>query len=93
MNPIKELLEILLDRYENNSIYMVQWAGLCWAISRMYDDGVISAQEEVILIEHLHSNKPEWAWAGYWWPEGQTKPRIEFLKQLIMKYETQCQSK
>ena len=93
MKPIKELLEILLDRYENNSIYMIQWAGLCWAISRLYDDGVISEIEDSILTSYLYSNKPEWAWSGYWWTEGKVEPRVKFLKQLITKYETQCQSK
>ena len=87
MRDIKTLLEILLYQYKNNMVYGIQLLGLCMAISRLTVAGVISAQEEVILIEHLHSNKPKWAWGGYWWTEGDVPPRIKFLKQLISKLE------
>ena len=83
MRDIKTLLEILLYKYENDMVYKIQRNGLCWAIQRLRKRNIISAQEEVILIEHLHSNKPEWACDGYWWPKGEVEPRIEFLKQLI----------
>lgn len=85
MRDIKELLEILLDNYENNSIYMIQSNGLCWAIQRLCDENIILLQEGDILLEYLYSNKPEWAWAGFWWTIGDVPPRIKFLKQLIEK--------
>lgn len=87
MRDIKELLEILLDKYENNSIYMIQSDGLCWAIQRLCDENIILLQEGDILSEYLYSNKPEWAWAGYWWTMGDVPPRIKFLKKLIKSYE------
>lgn len=87
MRDIKELLEILLDKYENNSIYTIQSTGLCWAISKLLDEGIISGEEYDILIEYLYHNKPEYAWIGYWWLEGDVPPRIKFLKKLIKSYE------
>ena len=85
MRDIKTLLEILLDYYKNNKIYSIQSDGLCWAIQRLCDENIILLQEGDILLEYLYSNKPEWAWAGYWWTMGDVPPRIKFLKQLIKK--------
>ena len=93
MKDIKTLLEILLDKYQNNKIYGIQWSGLCLAIRKLHNICVIDYYEKEDLLKEIKANRPESAGSFYWWPEGEVEPRIEFLKQLIMKYETQCQSK
>ena len=85
MRSTKELLEILLEQYKNNKILMIQEFGLCWAIVRLYSKNLISLEECDILTDYLYSNKPEWAWAGYWWTMEDVPPRIKFLKQLISR--------
>ena len=87
MRDIKQLLEILLHEYKNNKVNMIQRSGLCWAISRLPGGWIISEKEANILKEYILSHKPETRFNGYWWPEGETAPRIEFLKQLIKIYE------
>ena len=94
MKSIKALLLILLDQYENNRIEGIQWSGLCFAIIRLRIGHVIDQTDEDALLKVIKANRPKLVESPlYWWPDGETEPRIEFLKQLIMKYETQCQSK
>ena len=94
MRDIKTLLEILLDQYENNRLEGIQSLGLCFAIIRLRIGHVIDQTDEEALLNVIKNNRPELAVSLlYWWPKGETEPRIEFLKQLIKKYETQCQSK
>ena len=85
MRDIKELLEILLYNYKNNRIYSIQKLGICWAMDILYQENIISLEEKCILSEYIYSNRPEYAWIGYWWLEGDVPPRIKFLKQLIKK--------
>ena len=93
MRDIKTLLEILLDQYQNNRLEYIQWSGLCFAIISI-DGRVIDQNEKDALLKVIKANRPESAVSLlYWWPKGEVEPRIEFLQQLIMKYETQCQSK
>ena len=94
MRDIKTLLEVLLDQYENNIIDDIQVFGLCWAIKKIFDKNVISEDEYYHLDDIINNNCPNGLeGSGYWWRSGATAPRIEFLKQLIKKYEIQCQNK
>lgn len=93
MKDIKTLLEILLDQYQNNKTYGIQSMGLCRAIIRLRVDHVIDRPDEEALFDAIKTNRPGSVGSYFWWPRGETAPRIEFLKQLIKKYETQCQSK
>lgn len=94
MRDIKTLLEILLDQYDNNRFEGIQWSGLCFAIIRIRISHVIDQPDEDALLKVIKANRPESAESLlYWWPKGEVEPRVKFLKQLIMKYETQCQSK
>ena len=94
MKDIKTLLEILLDQYKSNRIEGIQSMGLCRTIGVLQESRIITEYEANELDYHLYENRPESSIGRiYWWPKRETAPRIEFLKQLIMKYETQCQSK
>ena len=93
MRNIKTLLGLLLDQYENNRLEGIQWSGLCFAIIRINVGNVINQYENEALLKVINANRPESVVSSYWWPKGEVEPRIEFLQQLIMKYETQCQSK
>ena len=94
MRDIKTLLEILLDQYQNNRLEYIQWSGLCFAIIRLRIGHVIDQTDEEALLKVIKANRPKLVESPlYWWPKGETEPRIEFLKQLIKKNETQCQSK
>lgn len=93
MRDIKTLLEILLDQYQNNRLEYIQWSGLCFAIISI-GGRVIDQNEKEALLKVIKANRPKLVESPlYWWPKGEVEPRVEFLKQLIMKYETQCQSK
>ena len=93
MRDIKTLLEILLDQYQNNRLEGIQSSGLCFAIIRLRVGHVINQTDEDALLKVIKSNHPAGVRTAYWWTEGEVKPRVKFLKQLIMKHETQCQSK
>lgn len=94
MRDIKTLLEILLDQYQNNKTYGIQGSGLCFAIIRLRIGHVIDRLDEEVLFDAIKTNRPiSVEPPPYWWPKGEVEPRIEFLKQLIKKYETQCQNK
>jgi len=98
MRDIKTLLEILLDQYENNPDDDIRSEGLRYALSYLYfDEGIIERDERFTVDNYIKCHHPKGSFLSdeddYWWPDGETEPRIEFLKQLIMKYETQCQSK
>lgn len=94
MRSTKELLEILLDQYENNRLEGIQSSGLCFAIIRLRVGHVIDHTDEEALLKVIKTNRPESAVSLlYWWPKCEVKPRVKFLQQLIMKHETQCQSK
>ena len=88
MRDIKQLLEILLDQYQNNKIYRIQWAGLCLAITKLCNAGVIDQSDKEALLKVIKANRPKLVESPlYWWPKGKVNPRVEFLKQLIMKHE------
>ena len=88
MRSTKELLELLLDQYENNRLDGIQWTGLCLAISRLRVSHVIDQYEKEALFKAIGANKPDVPWSEvYWWPKGRVKPRVEFIKQLINSYE------
>ena len=90
MRDIKELLEILLDQYENNRIDGIQRFGLCWAIWRLSKHELINSNEDYVLGAYITKKRPYWAYEmSYWWPAGETKPRIKFIKQLISKLENE----
>lgn len=94
MRNIKTLLEILLYEYQSNQDEDIRRFGLCWAIVKLRNHDVVKFYEMDILLDVIEANKPDTPCSGtYWWPKGEVEPRVEFLKQLIMKYETQCQSK
>ena len=78
MRNIKTLLELLLNQYQNNSIYNIQRRGLCMAILKLLYEQIIVEKEYSMLKDYILSHKPKPEFNGYWWPEGQTKPRIEF---------------
>ena len=80
MRSIKELLELLLDQYQNNRIDGIQWSGLCFAIIRLRIGHVIDQTDEDVLLKVIKTNRPESAESLlYWWPKGEVEPRVEFL--------------
>ena len=88
MRSTKELLEVFLDQYENNRIDDIQPYGLCWAVKIIFDKNVISEDEYYHLDDIINNNCPNgFEGSAYWWHSGATAPRVEFLKQLIKKYE------
>lgn len=88
MKSIKALLLILLDQYQNNRIDGIQWSGLCHAVFMLRDHRLIDLYDRKALIDVIEANRPELDKSGkYWWPKGEVEPRVEFLKQLIKKYE------
>lgn len=90
MRDIKKLLDILLDQYENNRIGGIQRFGICWAIGELSEYELINSHEDYVLGAYIIKNRPDWSYGmSYWWPAGETKPRIKFLKQLIYELENE----
>ena len=86
MRSTKELLEVLLDQYENSRVEGIQWSGLCFAIIRLPAGYVIDQYEKEALLKVIKANRPYSVVSPlYWWPKGEVEPRVEFLKQLISK--------
>ena len=84
MRSTKELLEVLLDQYENNKDDTIRLRGLCHAVIIIRYRYLITRKEERLLIGYLKKNRPKrYSLTGFWWPRGHAKPRIEFLKKLI----------
>ena len=94
MRDIKTLLEILLDEYQNNPDDDIRSEGLWYALRYLYfEEGIIDRGERFILDYRIRCHHPQGSFLpdedDYWWPDGETEPRIEFLKQLISKIENE----
>jgi hypothetical protein len=89
MRTIKELLTILKENIEKHGVD----TGLCYENCVLYNKGLISFEERTIIKNWIHKHKPlpiinQKSWChyqktNYYWPEGQSKPRIEFLNKHI----------
>ena len=87
MRDNKELIEILLKG-------LISWNGndygLCLIIDRLFWEFKITHFENKKLKEILYNNKPQGV-SGigvFWWYKKDKEIRVEFLTNLIMKYET-----
>lgn len=74
---IHELLKVMLTNKE----YLV--TGLCFLSERLYMYRVITGNEYVIVNSYLMNNPPIEDKESYWWPPGEIKPRISWLKKHI----------
>ena len=84
MKSIKALLLILLDQYENNRIDKIQRSGLYFSIFTLHSHRIIDLYDRKALVDKIEANRPDVIKSKkYWWPKGETKPRIEFLNKLI----------
>lgn len=90
MKTINELLHLLKFNYENSD----QKFGLCFSIFDLREQGIINSDEYIYLIKYLKTNIPVnifYTWEGYecddselfWYPVGQSKPRLEWLNKHI----------
>ena len=90
MRNIKTLLEILLDQYQNNSDDKIRSKGLCLAVFMLHDHRIINLYDRKALLYVIKANRPKSVVSPiYWWAQGRTAPRIEFLEQLISKIENE----
>ena len=84
MKTIKELLELLLDQYQNNPDGNIRCKGLCYAITTIRYHDLIILEEEALLRIYLREKYIKYPnLTGYWWPKCKIKPRVEFLQELI----------
>lgn len=85
MRPIKELLEILLDQYQNNPNDFIRSTGLCQASLFITNIYVIDPVEAWVLKKFMYHKKPAYCSDAYpfWWKPGEMIPRVEFLNNLI----------
>ena len=82
MRDIKTLLEILLNQYQKHPDD-VRSLGLCDSVKHIYHHNLINPHEREVILDVIKSNRPAGLGSAYWWPKGETEPRIEFLKKLI----------
>ena len=93
MKTLNELYKLLLIEFETN-VHL----GICNAIADLYFYGEITIEEHHSLFKHFRSERPrlfkntlfvfknKYRYDdAYWWPCGDKKPRIEFIKHLINK--------
>ena len=85
---IKELLAVMLD-YQDYFRY-----GLCFWTNNLSEFGLITREESYRLRKYIDNNRPKWYSSfsafvtaiypsGYYWKEGDIKPRIEWIKKHI----------
>lgn len=79
--PIKELLQILLDNIDKLD------TGLCWLTHCLWNDGVISLRDAIILSDYIDESAPEGIDPCTYFigDSGDKEPRIEWLKRQIEK--------
>lgn len=85
---IRELLQIMLD---NQQLFKT---GLCSWISLLEFEGLITSYEYWRLIYYINKNRPS-RWSSiqafinmgskYYWPKGNIKSRIKWIKKHIEK--------
>lgn len=82
MRTTKELLQLML-----NHIRWMGGFGLCALIWELYREGLISFEEEKILIRYLKENRPKnlrtYFKSPWYWTQGRQRPRIKWLKKHI----------
>lgn len=95
MRTIKELLVILLNEYQElegetyrNTLYSDNGYAFGVITKKAVDKLLLTDNERDRLLTYLRTNKTESVNKLLWWPMGYLNAaRIEFLKQLIKKYE------
>ena len=78
---IPELIDITLENQ-----YLFQ-TGLCSWVAHLYVDNILTFNEYSRLLDCIRENGENKSRNVFWWKEGDIHPRIEFLKQLKLKYE------
>jgi hypothetical protein len=83
MRTKKELLEFLVERFEPPC------RGLCYCVTLYNSRQDITDAERDCLNDILEKELPpsKRKFFGYCWPPSKVEPRIEFLNELIKKYE------
>jgi hypothetical protein len=85
LRSIKQLLQVMLD---NQNLFD---NGLCYWVTEVYHEGLISYEERAILLKHIQNNKPSFSFirifvtGGYFWKAGDIKPRIKWINKHINK--------
>lgn len=89
---ILQLLELML---QNQYYYEL---GLCAWSNMLRFENIITDNENVALRSYIRKNRPSSfsSWSafknrkiGYYWPDGDIKPRIKWINQQIAKLKTQ----
>lgn len=84
-----ELLNIVLNNIKRNGVK----TGICRAVIELQKDSVISIHERELILETIRKNKPLnglWLYRrGYYFPQGEQLPRVEFLEGLLKFYKQQ----
>ena len=95
MRTIKELLVILLNEYQEiegetyrNALYSDNGYAFGVITKKAVDKSLLNEKERIRLLVYLRTNKTEYVNQFLWWPPKYLNTaRVEFLKQLIKKYE------
>ena len=87
MRKKHELLTLLFNKIKYNGVK----TGLCFEIALMRKEREISPKEKDVLDKIIANNKPSQRQInisrGYYFPQGQKEPRLEYLKGLISVYK------
>ena len=99
MRTTKELLQLTLDEgnklHKTPKAQRKFWlTGLCgFVLFHLYDEKIINGKEFKVLSKFIEKNKPETTdenfygtldyLIGYYWPNGQWKPRKQWLEDQI----------
>ena len=59
--------------------------GLCELNFTLLRTKIITQKEYDSLWDYIHDNKPNVSSTGYYWPQREIKPRIEWLNKHIKK--------
>ena len=82
MRTIKELLILLREKLPE--YIPTHCRGLCATTLMLWNRGIIDNKEMDLIDDYLWDRRPvSTSPGGYWWPQFELAPRLEFLDKLI----------
>lgn len=77
---ILTLLKLVLKHFRIDTEKEIPFKGLCGYLFTLQVTGLITAEEERVLLEYIEDNRPQHKDCDFSWPTGIKSPRIFWLQ-------------